>query len=184
MRLRRLEEELRGAIRLDWRAFLLRPTPGAIPRDLAKFREYTKKWMTPAADADAPEFRVWQTEEGPPSHSVPPHLVAKAAAELGDDAFHAVHERILRAYFAENRDISRPEVLFELWRECGLDEAAFRRAGDRDLLDRVIAEHNEAVELGVNGVPAVRIEGNDAAAVGAQPVEVYRRWFEKMLAAR
>ncbi len=184
MRLRRLEDEFQGDLRLEFRSFLLRPAPGAIPRDLAKFREYTKSWMRPAADDDAPEFRVWATEEGPPSHSVPPHLVAKAAAELGDAAFHAMHDRLLRAYFTENRDISRPETLAALWNECGLDPKAFGRAGEQDVLEKVIAEHNEATEIGVNGVPAVRIDGNDAAAVGAQPLELYRRWFRKMMAER
>ena len=182
MRLRRLEDEFQGAIRLVWRSFLLRPTPGAIPRSLEKFREYTKSWLRPAADEDAPEFRVWATDEGPPSHSVPPHLVAKAAAELGDAAFHAMHDRLLRAYFAENRDVSRPETLFALWEDCGLDPKAFARAGDRDLIDAVVRDHNEATELGVNGVPAVRIDGNDTAIVGAQPIETYRRWFRKLVA--
>lgn len=184
MRLRQLEKEFDGAIRLDWRSFLLRPTPGAIPRELAEFREYTKKWERPAADVDAGEFRVWSTEEGPPSHSVPPHLVAKAAATLGDEAFHAMHERLLKAYFAENRDITNAKTLIALWQELGLPQETFDRATDRDIVEAVIREHNEAVELGVNGVPAVRIEGNDAAAVGAQPLDVYRRWFQKMVAER
>lgn len=181
MRLRRLEEELAGRIRLDWRSFLLRPRPGGIPTELAKFRDYTKSWERPAADEDAGTFRVWATEQGPPSHSIPPHLVAKAAATLGDEAFHAVHERLLHAYFAENRDITRPETLLAIWRECGLPDDAFARSADRDLLERVVGEHNEAVERGVHGVPAVRIEGNDVPVVGAQPLAVYRRWFEKVL---
>ena len=184
MRLRRLEEELEGRIRLDWRSFLLRPKPGGIPTELEKFRTYTRSWERPAADDDAGTFRVWATEEGPPSHSVPPHLLAKAAAALGDEAFHAVHERLLHAYFAENRDVTRPETLLAIWRECGLPEDEFGRAGDKALLAEVVRDHNEAVERGVHGVPAVRIDGNDVPVVGAQPLVVYRRWFEKVLAER
>ena len=30
----------------------------------------------------ARSFRVWEGDAGPPSHSVPPHLVAKAAASI------------------------------------------------------------------------------------------------------
>ena len=45
-------------------------------------------------------------------------------------------------------------------------------------------EHNQAVELGVGGVPAVRMEGNDVAISGAQPIEIYRRWIRRALDAR
>ena len=100
-------------------------------------------------------FRVWQSDEGPPTHSVPPHLVAKAAATLGRDAFERVHARCLHAYFAENRDISSA-------RDAARDLARGRpargeleRVADPELLRRVAEEHNQAVELGVNGVPAV-----------------------------
>ena len=39
--------------------------------------------MRVGSDADSPEFRVWEGDAGPPSHSIPPHQVAKAAARLG-----------------------------------------------------------------------------------------------------
>lgn len=163
-----------------WKSFLLRPYPEA--RDPAEFREYTKKWMRPAADDDAGTFRIWETTAGPPSHSVPAHLVAKAAAELGPEAFDAIHERLLHGYFAENRDISDPGTLHAIWAEAGLPGSDFARVSERRLLDAVIADHREAVELGLNGVPAARMDGNDAATVGAQPLAVYRRWIEKSLA--
>ena len=60
---------------------MLRPYPEE-DRDLEKFRRYTESWKRPAADEDSAEFNVWKTDEGPPSHSVPPHRVAKAAAEI------------------------------------------------------------------------------------------------------
>jgi len=137
--------------------------------------------MRPAADDDAPTFRVWATEEGPPTHSVPAHVVAKAAATLGEAEFEAMHTRLLQAYFGENRDISSVETLLALWREAGLPEAEFARASDRKLVEAVARDHNEAVELGVNGVPAVRVANNSVPVVGAQPIDVYRRWIRKVL---
>lgn len=184
MRLRRLRDELAGALRLEWRSFLLRPDPGSVPRDLERFRAYTQSWLRPAADADAGTFRVWQGEAGPPTHSVPPHLVAKAAATLGEEAFERIHERLMHTYFAENRDISHADTLRAVWREAGLPDEEFARAGDPELARRVASEHNEAIELGVHGVPAARMEGNEVAVVGAQPIEVYRRWVTKTLAER
>ncbi len=176
MRLRRLEVELAGRIEIVWRSYLLRPEPNGA-RDLEKFRAYTKSWLRPAAEPDAGTFRVWEGSAGPPSHSLPPHLVARAAAELGRVAFDAVHERLFSAYFAENLDITRTETLRAVWRECGLPDRAFERRDDPAIREAVLADHKEAIELGIHGVPAVRIEPNPVATVGAHPLDGYRRWF-------
>ena len=165
MRWRRLEEEYAGRIELQWKSYLLRPTPRQNSDPIAaheKFRRYTKGWERVAADPDAGDFAPWHTEEGPPSHSIPAHLVSKAAAQLGPEAFEKIHERLMRAYFKESRDISRPAVLFELWRDVGLPEREFTRADDPALLQAVIDDHNEALELGATGLPAARLDGDDA----------------------
>jgi predicted DsbA family dithiol-disulfide isomerase len=49
---------------------------------------------------------------------------------------------------------------------------------------QTIEDHNEAVELGMTGVPAVRVAGSDAFLMGAQPLAVYRRWVARLLAQR
>lgn len=185
VRLRRLEDELGPALELEWRAYLLRPHPappgGDRDETLRRFARYTQSWLRPAGEPDAGRFRVWETGEGPPSHSVPAHVAAKAARRLGPDAFRALHERLLAAYFAENRDISAPEVLTRLWREAGLPEGAVGDTRDPDLVREVLADHAEALDLGVTGVPAARLEGMDAAVVGALPLETYRRWIARHL---
>ncbi len=180
MRLRRLQQEFGDALSIEWRSFLLRPRPDP-NRTLEKFRAYTQSWMRPAADEDAGTFRVWQSTEGPPSHSIPPHLVAKAAAALGQDAFQRMHERLLHAYFAENRDITNDDTLAAVWKEAGLPEAEFARSAAPALLQQTIAEHNEALALDIGGVPAVRMEGRDGVIIGAQPLEIYRRWVQRVL---
>jgi len=53
-------------------------------------------------------------------------LSAKAAAQLGPAAFRAMHERLLHAYFAENRDITKGETLQPLWAETGLPPTSSR----------------------------------------------------------
>ena len=178
MRLRRLEAEFGERLCVEWRSFLLRPRPDP-GRTLEKFRAYTQSWLRPASDEDAGTFRVWQSDEGPPSHSIPPHLVAKAAAALGADAFQRMHERLLHAYFAENHDITNTGTLAALWREAGLPDTEFARHEHPILLQQTLAEHNEAIDIGVTGVPAARMEGNDAIIVGAQPLELYRHWITR-----
>jgi predicted DsbA family dithiol-disulfide isomerase len=178
-RVRRLEEEFGDALRVEWRAFLLRPTPHS--RTLEKFRAYTQSWLRPAGEAEATEFRPWASDEGPPSHSIPAHAVAKAAAALGSDAFRAMHDRLLRAYFAENRDITDEHVERTLWREVGLADGAFDVSAAPSTQAAIIAEHQDALAHGVNGVPAIMMVGNDVPVVGAMPLDSYRRWIRRAL---
>ncbi len=181
VRLEKLREEFAGRVELEWRAFLLRPADRG-RRDPERFRAYTQSWLRPAAEPDAGTFRVWQGSAPPPSHSVPPHRVAKAAAAVG--GFDALHPRLLRAYFAENRDVSDEAVLLEVWREAGLPDEAFEQAWDDAVLSQVLGEHDAALEAGVTGVPSMRLEGNDVVIVGAQPLEILRRWTQRALDGR
>jgi len=180
-RLARLEAEHAGALALSWRSYLLRarPQPG---RELLEFVRYTQGWLRPAAEPDAPRFRVWESSEGPPTHSIPAHVVARAARRRGDASGRAMHERLLRAYFEENRDISREPVLAELWADCGLPPGDFGATRDPQLVRETVDDHNAAVELGITGVPALRVAGSDAFVMGAQPLDVLRRWVQRLLA--
>ncbi len=180
-RLGLLQRELGAALALEWRSFLLRPRPEE-GRDLEKFMRYTQSWLRPAGEPDAPVFRVWESTEGPPTHSVPAHLVAKAAAELGPEAFAAVHARLLRAYFEQSRDISRADTLRAIWAEAGLAEAGFAACFEERFVEQTLQQHNEALSLGITGVPAVRVAGTDAFVLGAQPLATYRRWLERLRA--
>jgi predicted DsbA family dithiol-disulfide isomerase len=182
VRLRRIREEFAPAVRLEWRSFLLRPRPAA-GRDLERFRSYTESWRRPASEPDAGSFQTWRSTAGPPTHSVPPHLVAKAAALFGEESFERVHEGLLHAYFAESRDVTDPATLRVLWQEAGLAPQQFARVDDPEILREVLSQHDEAIELGVTGVPTVVLEGNGALVMGAQPLEVYRRWIRRVTEA-
>lgn len=179
-RIRRLEQEFGSALRVEWRAFLLRPTPEP-GRSLERFRAYTRSWLQPAAEDGAPEFRPWASDEGPPSHSIPAHAAAKAAAAVDADAFRFLHERLLRAYFTESRDITRRDTLEALWLECGLPAGAFESALTPAAHAAVLAEHQDALARGVTGVPAIMMVGNDVPTLGAMPYETYRRWIARAL---
>lgn len=180
VRLRDLAERYRDDVEYEFRSYLLRPHHKE-SRNLEKFRRYTESWLRPAADDDAGTFQVWQSDEGPPTHSIPAQLAAKAAAAVSPEAFEAMHARLLRAYFGENQDISREWVLEALWRELGLPAEGFARARGDEFLPQVLGEHNEALEFGATGVPAVRLDGNPAIIVGAHPKELYERWIVKSL---
>jgi predicted DsbA family dithiol-disulfide isomerase len=179
VRVQILKEEFGDRLELDWRSFLLRPH--AEDRNLDKFRRYTQSWLKVAADQPAGTFNPWSTDENPPSHSIPPHLVAKAALALGEDAFHEIHEALLKAYFVDNRDVSNEALLQSIWESSGLEASEFERSRHPEILKKVIDEHNEALTCGASGAPAFRMATQEIALVGALPVEALRRWINRVL---
>jgi predicted DsbA family dithiol-disulfide isomerase len=182
----KVREDLRSEAELElvWKSYLLRPH--AEPKPLEKFRRYTESWMRPAAQADAPEFRVWATEENPPSHSIPSAVAVKAAGRQG--AFDRYHLALMHAYFTRNLDVSARDNIVLIARECGLEMAGFERdLDDRALVDAVIAEHNEAVELGITGVPCVVLDGGfmlPGSQERAVYVSIVRRLISRQAASQ
>jgi predicted DsbA family dithiol-disulfide isomerase len=180
VRLEKIAEEFGPSCVIEWKAFLLRPYPE--PRKLEEFKKYTEKWMRPAADEDAGRFTVWSTEEAPPSHSVPPAVAAKAAARQGADAFARYHHALMENYFHANRNITDPQNLVAIAGEVGLDVDAFIAGlADPSVAREVVEDHNEAVSMGISGVPTVIVDGH-WKVTGAQPRDVYRRIVEMRLA--
>jgi len=171
-----LQDELPGELKLTWKAFLLRPYPKQRP--LEKFREYTQSWLRPASQPGGGRFRPWASSDSAPSHSVPPQVAVKAAARQG--GFDRFHLAVMDAYFWENRDVSDAAVLVEIAVACGLDPAAFSVSlRDENLLQLVLDEHNEAVEVGVTGVPTVIAPGGFQIP-GAQDLSFYRHLVNKL----
>lgn len=177
MRLAKLADEYGDGVQIEWKAFLLRPTPE--PRDLEKFTKYTQSWLRPASMEPAATFNTWSGEHAPPSHSLPAAVAAKAAAELG--RFLPMHWQLLKAYFTDNRTVSERDVLIDIAGEAGLDREEFATTIDErfsDLAQLVVDEHVEAVESGITGVPAQVVNGGYLVQ-GAQDQSFYARVVTK-----
>jgi predicted DsbA family dithiol-disulfide isomerase len=180
VRLEKIAEEFASSCVIEWKAFLLRPYPE--PRSLDQFRKYTESWTRPAAEPESGSFTVWSTAEAPPSHSVPPAIAAKAAARQGTDAFARYHRALMESYFHHNRNITEAPNLARIAGEAGLDVVAFLEALKDPALGReVVDDHNQAVSMGISGVPTVIVDDR-WKITGAQPREVYRRIVELRLA--
>ncbi|RIK91735.1 MAG: hypothetical protein DCC71_24850 [Proteobacteria bacterium] len=181
-RLAAVQDALGPALAIEFRSYLLRATPQP-GRDLERFRAYTQSWLRVAEDEPRAPLRPWVGDAGPPSHSLPPHVVAKGAAALSAEAGAALRDRLFRAYFAESRDITDDATLRALWREAGLAPADYDAIDTAAHARAARAEHAEAQSLGATGVPAVRLADQDFVLVGAQPEAVYLRWLTRALEA-
>jgi predicted DsbA family dithiol-disulfide isomerase len=174
--LRRAAEEL--DIDIAWRAYELRPEP------------------QPLLDPDGDYLvNIWETAVYPMAEErglvlrLPPvqprsRLAAVTAAFAQDvGAFDAVHEALFRAFFEEGLDIGDRSVLLDIATLAGLDSAELHRAlGDPALEARVVAEEEQAVRLGIGGVPAMVIRHGAGQAYllsGAQPFDVVQHAVEQ-----
>ncbi len=183
VRLCRIEEEYGEKVDFDWRGYLLRPNPRRRAGDrssLDEFRRYTESWRRPGSETDAGEFGAWG-DASPPSHSVPAQVAARAAASYGREEFRRFQRELFSSYFSQCRDISSRAVLSECWERATLPREEFPELDDPDRVQSVLEDHREALDYGATGVPGVRLRDNPAIVVGAQPVEVYRRWVERQL---
>ena len=87
-------------------------------------------------------------------------LLAWARHEHGPDEQRALKERLLRAYFTDNLDVTDHAVLADLAADVGLDRAAAADllTSDREA-DFVHAERAEAHGSGIMAVPTFVVEG-------------------------
>ena len=174
----RLEEVKRAAgdaLAVEWRSFLLRPQPEARPLD--RFRQYAQSWHRPAEAEPRADFRMWDGDAEPPSHSMPPAIAAKVAASFGGGAFDRFHIALMRAYFDENRTVSERAVLLAVAAEAGIDTIAFAARFDtqaQDLTGMVIADHKDALSRGIAAVPTVLV-ADEYVLTGAMSVEQYSK---------
>lgn len=156
---------------MEWCAFELHPgippEGMAVPWDPEKMAQARANFERMARDAGLEfcERTHWYNSD----------LAHEATAWAREhDAEDPFHRAIFRAYFVQNRNIGAPDVLAEIATALGLDAADLRAAlADRRYRDRVVAQYQEAREIGVTAVPTFVAEGY--AIVGAQPYDVFRR---------
>jgi predicted DsbA family dithiol-disulfide isomerase len=184
VRLDDLKDQLGDKIAIKWKSFMLRPSEqGQKTRE--EFLEYSKLWgrmseLDPRLVVTAP----WGSDDPHPSHSLPALAASKLVETFGDAVSDDFHHRMFKGYFFENRTISETGVVRAVAAEAGVDPVGFTSqfAEQRDELNaRVIADHNEAIQLGVNAVPTV-VVNNEVAIPGAQDTAIYLQVVEEMFA--
>jgi len=180
-RRRTLERELDGKVQFDRRAYLLLPGEGQRPA----YDEYVVSHRVRAAGM-MPElgFAIPKVGQKYPSSSVPAQLLAAAVKDEQPERLEALEDQLFGAMFRELRDISDPEELRAAARAAGVAEGLVDRAlADPALRDRVFAEHQEGLDAGVQGIPALVVPGY-APLTGAIPLDALRRAFAEVVDSR
>jgi predicted DsbA family dithiol-disulfide isomerase len=176
LRLEELRHEAGDALRVEWRAFLLRPV--AEERPLDRFTRYTESWARPLGAEPRAAFRTWSGEHQPPSHSMPCAVAGKVVRRVfGDDGFDRFHMELMRRYFVENLTISDRAVILDAAAACGLDAGVLEEHLDADAAAaeaEVVADHRDALQRGITGVPTVVVE-DEYLLQGAMTLEQYRK---------
>jgi hypothetical protein len=114
--------ELQGRATLRIRPYPLELIDGyAAPRDVLD-----REWWLAAIQEPEAAFAPHSGDDWPTT-TLPAFDAAWCAARQGADAFSDYDLRVRRAFFAEGRNIGRPDVLREIAAEAGLDRERFDR---------------------------------------------------------
>ena len=145
----RTEDE--GLVEIEWLPFELRPAPAPLPEPRGEYiRGHWRGQVYRLADVHGVEIH---TPRYQPRSTLALTLHSFAVDEGKGRPFrNAAH----RAFFVDGLDVGDDAVLRETAREAGLDaEAAMEAAWDPARLVALRATREEALRLGVHGVPTV-----------------------------
>jgi len=89
--------------------------------------------------------------------------------------FDNYHAEIFRAFFERGEDIGKIAVLTSIASALGLESGELRQALESHEFEQTVLEdEQQAIELGVSGVPAF-VASRKAALSGVQPVETLKQ---------
>jgi predicted DsbA family dithiol-disulfide isomerase len=154
VRLHRVAKEYEGRVRFRTRPFPLELIRGeAAPRDILE-----QEWWLAAIQEPGAAFAPYRGGDWPTT-TLPAFEAAWCAAQQGSAPAAEYDLRVRRAFFAEGRNIGRPEVLFDLAREAGLDFTRFRVQWESGAAQAVV--RTEAAlgreRYGVRGTPTLTL---------------------------
>ena len=171
--------EHRDDVDVTWRSFQLAPgLPRVCEGDVhdylaAKYgggRERAKAMNDSMAERAAEIGLTYNFDTAVLGNTFDAHRLVHMARAAGIEE--AAVERVFHAYFTDSLAVSDHEVLAALGAEVGLDADAVRAmlASD-EYVDTVQAEADEALDLGIQGVPCFVIDRHYGVS-GAQPPEL------------
>jgi len=158
-------------VKVQWVHFPLHPDTPQEGRSLAELfagRGYDIAKMQA-------QMRARMAAEGLPYGNRTMTYNSRLAQELGKWADtqpggEAIHDALFKAYFVDGRNIGDPDVLLDVSRSVGLDEAKAREVIEKRTYKAAVdADWEKSRQYGVTGVPTFVAGGQ--GVVGAQPYE-------------
>lgn len=163
-----------------WRPFELWPEPTPTPRPEGDYLQSTwEQVVYPMAERMGVPIVLPSVSPQPYSRLAFEGFVHAEKYDLGQ----RYTERIFRAYFVQQRDIGRPEILAEVAAELGLDADEFRVALDSG---RYADDHQQALrrpqQLEITIVPTFLVDGQRLE--GMPTAEALHRLLTGVMALR
>lgn len=176
-RLQRVSEAHSRRTVISWQGFPMVPGLGGSRLSLSDINRSRERAAIEAPDL---AFSPWPNIP-PPSGSMPALEAGRCAQYQGGEPYKQFHFSLFRAYFEENRDISRRAILVDIGKHAGLDamrlEEDLERGQARAELE---SEKSTLMAKGTfTGVPTVFF-GKSHPFIGAMPVQVYQRAVERI----
>ena len=174
-------------IELRWRAYQLDPGAGAEPRELRPAIE--AKYGPGAFDAMQSRLGRLGSEAGIEYRfdralrvgTLDAHRLVLWAQEEHPESTGKVVDRLFRGYFTEGCNIADHPTLVRLASEVGLDAARVAEVLESSRgSEEVAADIEDAMAIGVTGVPAVVFNGA-VVLPGVQDVDSTRRVLARLL---
>lgn len=183
-RLRLLQEEMPGLLKIEYRPFPLRveemvPSERERKAEIRALRKVAREQDGKGIVAD-----LWKSND-PPRSSLPPLIAMEAARIVGgiaarDRMLHAMR----RAALCAGLNISRDDVLLELAEQCRLDVGRFSTALRNSGTKRLVTDPwEDAASHGIEATPAV-VVGGEWLLTGARSVDEYREAVERFVEKR
>jgi len=181
-----IEAGYEGQIEVELKSFLLDPTT-PIDTNKSVYASLSKKFniseeqakeMTKNVGARAKEVGLdYNFDIMKEANTTAAHRLAKWANTKGKGA--ELSERLLQSYFLEGGAIGKRDVLLDLVKEVGLDQAEAKAVLESDQFEvEVNQDISEAQNLGVRGVPFFVIDSKYGIS-GAQPQELFNQTIAK-----
>jgi predicted DsbA family dithiol-disulfide isomerase len=166
-------------VQIHWRTFPLIPDQ----RPGRRCTPQTQEGRQRAAGEPRALFVLPPLDSDLPASSLPALTAVKCAERQGKTLLETLHQRLFVAHFHDHLDISRPDVLWRLARESGLDMARFQEDSNTgEAHEAVLHDYAEgAAWFGVSALPTV-IFNEKVSLVGAVPEERYHLLLDWMLA--
>lgn len=154
-RLMRLRDQY--DLKVNWRFVEIHPETSADGEPVASLQYPSAQWnqLMHNLEAVAKEEGIVMAEHTFTTNSRDALLLAEAAKDQGREKFYALHEKLFKAFFVENKNIGDRGILRELAVQCSIDGNGVEFVWqDEKYQQRILSNYHVARQLDIQAVPS------------------------------